>query len=83
MGDVLDVIRRQTNRDFAIGRIQSAQAVTDAQNLPDAVTVKKRHGDGTDDIVDSRAQAAAGHKGRPGSGGIEKNLPAGSGQFNG
>jgi hypothetical protein len=60
---------------------QALVAVGNAVNALDAVAVIRLQDDGADDIIEPRAEAAAGDNGRNGGAGVEVDFPARSRRF--
>jgi len=77
--DLGHTARGQLQHVVAAARNEAAQAVADAQGGGHAVMVMSLHDDGPDDVVDARADAAAGDDGQLGVARIEKKPGPGTG----
>ena len=76
-----DPIRCQLLGVVAVRGRQPAEPVAEAEDPPHAVVHGEFLDDAPDDVVEPRAQPAAGHHARRDAGGVEVDLPAGSGRL--
>ena len=72
--NAIDELRRELHRLAAALRIDSAVAATKAKHLGDAVAVLEFEKERVDDVIEPRAQTAAGHDTRARLLRIEKQL---------